>query len=168
LLSVEGQVCLTEAFFEHLEQNLASVVKSAIAEGLEEIRKAQVEQAPSPRGGSGAETTDSGLHLAADEPRRASMALSRIGIDLGTKEGQGMVDIKMLARFLDISPRAIYRLVAVGAIPKPVAIGKTLKRWHLEEILAWVHDGCAPAAKWQRIREIAMRRYRTWSTSGGK
>jgi predicted DNA-binding transcriptional regulator AlpA len=77
------------------------------------------------------------------------------------KDGQGMIDAKALAKFLDVSYRFLYRLMAEGALPTPVTLGGRSKRWPLEEIMAWVFHGCAPGDRWRMIRTAAMREYRS-------
>jgi hypothetical protein len=32
----------------------------------------------------------------------------------------------------------------------------------LEEILAWLHTGCPPQDKWDRMRKLAIRDYKEW------
>jgi predicted DNA-binding transcriptional regulator AlpA len=73
------------------------------------------------------------------------------------QEGQGMIDAKALARFLDVSYRCLYRLMAEGALPAPITLGGRSKRWSLEEIMAWVFQGCPPSDRWRMVRTEALR-----------
>jgi len=99
-------------------------------------------------------------NLVNDEERaKARSALAHPLVLPGIKEGQGLIDAKTLARFLDVSHRFLYRLISVGGLPAAVTLGRS-KRWQLEEIMAWVFHGCPTEDKWRPIRSRAMREYR--------
>lgn len=100
-----------------------------------------------------------GLALAGDERERAGQA-RRGSLGLMLNKGQGMIDSKSLAVFLDISHRSVYTLVGEGAIPGPIELAGRIKRWSVEEILAWVMNGCPRAEHWKRKRVAAIRDHR--------
>jgi predicted DNA-binding transcriptional regulator AlpA len=58
-----------------------------------------------------------------------------------------------LARLLDISTRALWRLRSAGHLPQPVRLGGAV-RWRLEEIRKWIADGCPSG----QARENDLRR----------
>ena len=70
-----------------------------------------------------------------------------------------MIDTKAMSRLLCMSMRTFYKLLTMGAVPKPLTFGRA-HRWALEEILAWVDSGCPPADRWKQIRQTALREYR--------
>lgn len=78
-----------------------------------------------------------------------------------------MVDGKTLAAFLDISYRALYKLMAEGALPEPVAHIGNIKRWSTEKLMAWVLIGCPRIEDWKRKRIQAIRDYRALATPQG-
>ncbi len=51
-----------------------------------------------------------------------------------------------LARLLDISTRALWRLRSAGRLPQPIRLGGAV-RWRLAEIKQWIAAGCP--ARWQ-------------------
>lgn len=72
-----------------------------------------------------------------------------------------MIDAPTLARFLDVSDRLLYRLIAEAAVSDPVVVGRQTKRWLVEAVMAWVFNGCAPGDKRRRIRKSALPKYRS-------
>jgi predicted DNA-binding transcriptional regulator AlpA len=56
-----------------------------------------------------------------------------------------------VARLLNMSMRTIWRMRSAGDIPPPVRIGCAV-RWNLDEIRAWIADGC-PTAKQRQARK---------------
>lgn len=61
-----------------------------------------------------------------------------------------------LAMRLSVSRRTLHMLVATGAMPKPVHLGRRAL-WRVEEIEAWVRDGCPPIERWERTRSLPMK-----------
>jgi predicted DNA-binding transcriptional regulator AlpA len=70
-------------------------------------------------------------------PMRTVSARTQSGRQLGLKVGQGVTAVQTVARFLDVTHRSLYKLVAVQGMPPPTSPGRS-KRWIVEEILAWV------------------------------
>jgi predicted DNA-binding transcriptional regulator AlpA len=62
-----------------------------------------------------------------------------------------LIDVKEVARRLDLSERTVWRLNSAGKLPKPVSIGGKSKRWRAEEIIAWVAAGCPLRATWEAM-----------------
>lgn len=54
-----------------------------------------------------------------------------------------LLDVRAVAQLLDCSPRHVYRLADVGAMPPPVRLG-ALVRWRRTDIDAWLASGCRP------------------------
>jgi predicted DNA-binding transcriptional regulator AlpA len=159
-LAVSGEVQVTETFFHHLDERIRESVGSAMADALDRLQNQLSTLAPSQQQSK----AGGGLKLAQGEAERAKNAR---GGSLGLKlnEGQGMIDGKALAIFLDISYRALYRLMAEGAIPDSISLGGRMKRWSVEDILAWVMNGCPRAEHWKRRRVQAIRDYRELSST---
>jgi len=46
------------------------------------------------------------------------------------------LSVGKVAELLDVSSRTVWRLVAEGVLPKPVVLGKQLRRWRLADVEA--------------------------------
>lgn len=57
-----------------------------------------------------------------------------------------LIDVKAVARLLGCSPRHVYRLSDLGAMPAPVRLG-ALVRWQRAAIEEWVVSGCEHVRK---------------------
>ena len=91
-----------------------------------------------------------GVQLSKEDKVRA--ADLRTALLLGkVPEGAGLlVSTKEMVKLLNVSPRTLWRITNIKAIPQPVRIG-TLMRWRLDEILAWLEADCPPDEQWQRM-----------------
>ena len=58
-----------------------------------------------------------------------------------TQVAEYCVSIKSLAKMLDVSVRHVERMQAAGKLPPPIRLGRS-KRWRIEDIFAWLDDGC--------------------------
>jgi len=59
-----------------------------------------------------------------------------------TETGEAvLVDVRQVARMLDVSERQVWRLAATQKMPVPLSIGR-LKRWKRCEVLRWINAGC--------------------------
>lgn len=61
------------------------------------------------------------------------------------------VDSKGAAALLGICRAHWMRLVAQGAAPQGVLLGKA-RRWPLAELREWIEAGCPPRERWQVMR----------------
>lgn len=158
MIAVEGQVRMLDGFFEHLDERIGIAVREAVASAMSEVKlpTASVQAG----GGAARVERDDGVELAADERKAARGARQTLESKLGLDDGQGMIDTKSFARFLAVSPRALYSLMAEGALPKPVSLAGRIRRWSIEEVLAWVMEGCPREEHWKRSRVLALRKYR--------
>ena len=66
-------------------------------------------------------------------------------------QGVLLIDVKEVARRLDLSERTVWRLSSAGMLPRPVVIGGKSKRWRAEEIAAWVAAGCPDRKAWEAM-----------------
>lgn len=57
---------------------------------------------------------------------------------------------------LSVSKGTLHKLVAVGAIPKPIHLGRRAL-WRVEELEEWVRDGCPPVERWERQRSLPLK-----------
>jgi len=56
---------------------------------------------------------------------------------------QLLIDVKEVARILDLSTPTIYRLSDRGAMPRPLKIGGR-NRWDRSALQTWISEGCKP------------------------
>lgn len=64
--------------------------------------------------------------------------------------GATLLDVGFISQLLGCSARHVYRLADSGKMPAPVKLGD-LTRWRLDEIEAWIADGCKP------VREVTAK-----------
>lgn len=57
---------------------------------------------------------------------------------------------------LSVSKATLHKLVAVGAIPKPIHLGRRAL-WRVEQLEEWVRDGCPPVERWERQRSLPLK-----------
>lgn len=157
-LTLSGELTLTDAFLTRLKEVVEEVVREILRDHLEEITKAASKQA-APK----TPDIDRGIQVSEAERTAAARARTQSGVKFGLKDGQGLVDTKTLARFLDISPRTLFKMMVTHEMPTPISFGRT-KRWVMEEIQAWVYAGCPGEQRWNHTKKLAIRDFRTWST----
>lgn len=160
VLEVEGKASLMDGFFEALSETVRTIVRSELQEALAKVpaaKPATVEQVIEP---VNQPRRVPGNLVDTQEIEKARAALSKPLILPDIKDGQGLIDVRVLARYLNVSCRFLYRLIAEGALPEAITLGGRSKRWALEEIMAWVFHGCPVNDRWQKIRSNAMREYR--------
>ena len=69
-----------------------------------------------------------------------------------------LIDVKEVARRLDLSERTVWRLHSAAKLPKAVSIGGKSKRWRIDEINAWVDAGCPARNAWEAKPKTSHRR----------
>lgn len=158
MLTLTGQVTLTNIFLAQLREDIGKALRDALEKHLTGVNTASLIS-------SKPETPDidRGIQLSEAERTAAARARTHSGVKLGLKDGQGLVDTKTLARFLDISPRTLFKMMVTHEMPTPISFGRT-KRWVMEEIQAWVYAGCPGEQRWNHTKKLAIRDFRTWST----
>jgi len=62
------------------------------------------------------------------------------------------ITAKELALVLGISPRQVWRLNAMGKLPKPIRLGGSV-RWKISEIADWIDSDCPDLQTWEAIKE---------------
>ena len=65
-----------------------------------------------------------------------------------------LISAVQLAVLLGISERTLYRLKSNGHLPKPILLGGSV-RWRVDEIQAWIADGCPMPFSWAQERGSA-------------
>ena len=58
-----------------------------------------------------------------------------------------LLDTRQVAKMLNVSARHVSSLQVTGRMPKPIRIGRVVRRSH-DEIKAWVEAGCPHQDKW--------------------
>jgi predicted DNA-binding transcriptional regulator AlpA len=157
MLAVEGQASLTEEFFQYLDQSINTAVRTAVSEAMKELQT-NLPQLQSTTSTQPAHPRPVCADITPEDQQKAAEALADRGLKLGLKDGQTMIDYKVLARLLDVSPRTIYSLVAdakvhqyiaTGRIPLPIKLGLGgCPRWSVLELLEWVQAGCPRRTQW--------------------
>ena len=51
-----------------------------------------------------------------------------------------LLDVKSVAKFLNCSPRTVWRLRDRGAIPAPIILARGIIRWRREALLQWLDE----------------------------
>ena len=69
------------------------------------------------------------------------------------KDGVLALSAGEFAKKLGVSERHIWRLHAMGKLPKPIRLGKSV-RWLVGEINAWLESGVPDRKTWQAMKEI--------------
>ena len=63
------------------------------------------------------------------------------------EEKRLLIDTREVARLLDVCDRTIFSMEKDGRMPPSIKIGRAV-RWNLEELRAWVNEGCPCQAEW--------------------
>jgi predicted DNA-binding transcriptional regulator AlpA len=63
-----------------------------------------------------------------------------------------VIDSRTLAALLQTSKSTVFRRLALGEIPKPVAQFGQQPRWSMSEIKAWIAAGMPDQRTWERMR----------------
>ena len=58
-----------------------------------------------------------------------------------------LVDATVVAALLNVSQRHVHRMDALGQVPKPIRLGRTV-RWNHEEIKEWIAAGAPRRSHW--------------------
>lgn len=59
-----------------------------------------------------------------------------------------LLPVGQVASLLNLSQRAIWKLLAVGRLPRPVRLGRSV-RWRAAELSAWIGAGCPSRDTWE-------------------
>jgi predicted DNA-binding transcriptional regulator AlpA len=144
-----GEIVLHENLVTRLLEEIRRVVESAVRCEIEKLRheielhhttQKTAEPQQSPAASAGVALTPADKVMAAD--LRTAFLLGKLPEDAGL-----LMDTKTTARLLNVSPRMVYRLDQVQAMPAPVRLG-TLVRFRVAEIIEWVDSDCPPRKYW--------------------
>lgn len=67
-----------------------------------------------------------------------------------------LLTAERMAKLLDISKRTLWRLRSAGKLPRPVALGGSV-RWKAEEVRRWIDGGCPPLDEWEATHNTVSR-----------
>jgi predicted DNA-binding transcriptional regulator AlpA len=140
---------LVAVFRETLETTLSKALPGPPAVPEPRPVPQPVEVPPPPRS-TGLDWKSSDRVKAAD--LRVALLTGKTPDDAGL-----LIDAKVFARLLSISPRTLARLEAEQAIPAPVHLAR-LKKWRLLEVLEWIEAGCLPQRDWSSRRQERPRK----------
>jgi len=132
---------IIERFREVVEKTIAAQIGKLKAQRQ---HKQEVPRTPQGTTPGGVVLPDSERIEAAD--LRTALLMGKLPEDSGI-----LLDVKTVAKLLNVSDRTVYRLSDLTAIPAPIKIG-TLVRWRLTEILEWVDNGCPSGRQSQTVK----------------
>jgi predicted DNA-binding transcriptional regulator AlpA len=143
-----------------LMERLRAVIRQALAEELPKVRIGQHDGKAAPSvpelitaaAASGVDLSQQAKAKAAE--LRGSILPAKAQADDG-----GLIDLKTLARLMNVAQRTVYAFLSERAIPKPIHISGRLTRWRADEIRSWIESGCPPQDEWEQMRE---RRFSDW------
>ncbi|MBP7937522.1 MAG: hypothetical protein KA354_23015 [Phycisphaerae bacterium] len=147
-LKLETTLHVPPAFFDRLAREIRETITKT-------LREQRVEAPPPPVASVSPNPAPAAVEVSPEERQKAASLLNRPAIDWGIPPGQYLLDMREVARLLNLSQRTVWLLANCGAMPRPVQI-RRLKRWSIREIVAWVDTGCPPDETWQRIRGKAL------------
>jgi predicted DNA-binding transcriptional regulator AlpA len=84
---------------------------------------------------------DEPLVVVPEAPRKRRASEEAAATNRGALAEMGLLTVEQVAEFVQLSPRAIWRLRSKGWIPDPIRVGSAV-RWRRSEIVAWVEAGC--------------------------
>jgi len=56
------------------------------------------------------------------------------------------------ALVIGVSPRQVWRLNAMGKLPKPIRLGGSVK-WKISEVADWIDSNCPDLQTWEAMKE---------------
>lgn len=130
-----------------LQQPIIDDISAAVAK-LKEVAGARPAVSPPAVEKAAAEKPVGGINL--PDAERLKAADLRTGLLLGKVPDTAglMIDKKTMARLLNVSLTTLHQLHATESIPEAVRLGRSIIRWRLAEILAWMEAGCPSRRNW--------------------
>lgn len=126
---------------------IEQAVCKAVAAELAQFRdKPTAEVKPSVVPGDGVTVSPQEMAKAVDY--RAAVFMGKVPQEAGL-----LLNLLEVAKLMSVSGRTWARLHAMEAVPAPVQIGRSLVRWRLAEIIAWIDSGCPPRSHWRYPEE---------------
>ncbi len=127
-----------------IEHNvIAGIIERTVAVQFEKLKAELFETTGLPkRTPTGVDLPESERLKAAD--LRTAILMGKIPEDTGL-----LIDVKTMAKLLNVSERMVYRLADQNAAPKPIKLG-ALVRWRLTEVIEWIDSGCPSKWQWPR------------------
>jgi predicted DNA-binding transcriptional regulator AlpA len=128
---------------QHIQQAVCKAVTAELAQFRD---KPTPEVKPSVVPVEGVDVTPQKRAKAVDY--RAAVLMGKVPDEAGL-----LLNLSEVAKLMSVSSRTWARLHAMEAVPAPVQIGRTLVRWRLAEIIAWIDSGCPPRSHWRYPEE---------------
>lgn len=135
--------------FERLHEMIQGIVSreiSALRETLEVMLKSNVPSEPQAKGS----------HITPGDRGKAKDLRTALLIGKIPESAGLLIDVKTAASLLNVSPRTLFRLNDLQAIPEPVRFGR-LVRWQLTEILEWLDAGCPSRKHWSASKSVSQK-----------
>lgn len=130
-------------------EQFRQVVEKTVADQLDKLRlEIQESKRQSPPSEPQA-IVPGGTQLATSERLKAADLRTAILLGKIPKDTGLLIDVKTMAKLLNVSAHMIYRLADRQAAPRPVRLG-SLVRWRLVEVIEWVDSGCPSKWQWPR------------------
>jgi predicted DNA-binding transcriptional regulator AlpA len=96
---------------------------------------------------------DAGVEVTPQEKAKAVDYRAAVFMGKVPEEAGLLLNLSEAAKLMSVSGRTWARLNAIEAIPAPVHIGRSIVRWRLAEIIAWIDSGCPPRSHWRYPEE---------------
>jgi|SRR6185369_15674860 len=145
-------ISLDPASVRTLLDAIRTTVESAMATAFSNIQPSTPGIPPSPIVEASPQTKPVSVDL--DKADRLKAADVRVALLMGKipEEAGLLVDVRTLAKLMNISDRTLWRLQDEGAMPKALHLG-SLRKWRLAEIVEWIDAGCPPMRAWTYKRQ---------------
>jgi predicted DNA-binding transcriptional regulator AlpA len=146
-----AELLISESLLASLRDDIRRTVESTIVTEVTKLRDsllARETQLSSDDAKPSLAAATTGVEITPADKIKAADLRTALLLGKLTEEASILIDVKTTARLLNVSPRMVYRLNDVQAIPEPVRLG-TLVRWRLAEIIEWVDAGCPPRRLWK-------------------
>lgn len=60
-----------------------------------------------------------------------------------------LIPADIAAALCGMSLRTWCRLDSAGRVPRPILLGRKMKRWHREDLVRWIAAGCPARREWE-------------------
>lgn len=144
-------ITISEGDVRDLLANLQRPIVEAVAATLTKMKEAVAVSPPAPSPPvekAVAEKPVGWLKLSEKERLKAGDLRAELLLGKVPDTSGLLIDTKVTAKLLNVSPRTLYRMDQLQAVPPPVRLGKNIIRWRLAEILAWIDAGCPRRRNW--------------------
>jgi predicted DNA-binding transcriptional regulator AlpA len=130
-ITLQLSVTIEENSVATLVDLMAQVVNESVGQSAARQRLAVVEPSPKPK------------MTPAEASQHALFAGQKPPEDRGL-----LIDTRQATKLLNLSSRTLWTMYHTGRMPQPIRIGRAI-RWSLDELRAWVAEGCPSQDKWE-------------------